>query len=116
MSRDYVYAKYKPGCKPILMDYGDAPHGFIRFANGSRLAVDDVTDLQNRVAVVLPHEGLDTRLKTEFLFLSDEWRTLSRRKRQLLGMGLAYLANTGRAPLECVNPFKSGTRIYRIQK
>ena len=116
MNRDHVYAEYRPGCKPILVDYGEATHGFISFANGSRITVDDLIDLRNRVFIVIPHEGPDTHLKTEFLFLSDEWRTLSRRKRQLLGMGLAFLVNTDRVPLECLNPHKSGARIYCIQQ
>lgn len=111
-----IYAKYRPGCKPILVNYGEATHGFLRLANGSRIAVDDLIDLHNRVSIVIPHEGSDTRLKTEFLFLRDEWHTLSTRQHQLLGMGLAFLSNTGRAPLVCVNSKQSGTRIYRIKQ
>jgi len=112
---DKIKADYRPGRKPVLEDFGESKHGFLRFPNGSRISIGDLIDLQNRVFTILPHETADTWLKTKSLFIADEWEAMSNHKRRLLGMGLLLLSNKGRIPLTCINPMQSGTKLYQIK-
>ena len=111
-----IVAEYAPGRTPVIRETTEGMTDQVTLSNGKLISKALLTELQNRVALVIPFQDDAFEYKTEHFFRWIEWADLSNDWRRLLGMGLAYLVNHGLVLLRCINPHKSGTRIYRVKK
>ena len=111
-----VIAEYAPGQRPVFHDLSESSRGYRRLGNRTLISVDRLIELQERVQLTARNKAASKEIRTEFLFRPDEWIVKDNHERRLLGMGLAYLVNHGLAELKCINPHKSGTRIYRTKR
>lgn len=111
-----VVAEYRSGQTPIIKDLGNSSRGYIRLPNRSRIAVEWLEELLDRLFRRIRDGKTQGKLETRMLYLPDEWATFAHREKCLRGMGLAYLVKKRSAPLVCTNLNKSGTRIYRFQQ
>ena len=116
MTTEQIKADYSSGRKPVFLDLRGIGHGYVALENGSRISIDRLVDLRDRVLEVIPNVDAEDELKTEHFYLAVEWDAMSNSCRRMLGMALVYLIDIGAIHLECTNPCKSGTKKYRLKQ
>ena len=114
MKKRKLYCLYRAGRKPILQELSEDGVGTVKLNDNSCISVDRLVDLFDRVLAVITELDEEDTVTTEDFYFPEEWELLSNGTRRLLGMGLVFLVTTGRVPLTCVNPNKSGTKKYQI--
>ena len=113
-SKELISAEYPAGQCPIIKVCGEHYRDYATLANGSRIPTEWLDGLTQRLIALAPKTRSKTVILTKPLYPDHEWVNFLHRKKCLLGMGLAYLVNSGLVPLTCINPDKSGIRKYQF--
>lgn len=111
-----IIAEYTPGRSPIIRESTTGMTDEVELSGGKSISREVLTELQERVDLVIPFQDDAFNYKTQHFFGQLEWARLHNDWRRLLGMGLAHLVKNGQVPFKCINSEKSGTRIYRIKQ
>ena len=114
-SKECISAEYPAGQLPIIKVCGEHYRDYLPLANGSRIPTEWIDGLTQRLIALAPTTRGKTVILTKLLYPDHEWANFLHRKKCLLGMGLAYLVNSGLVPVTCINPDKSGSRKYQFK-